>query len=162
MENTSHGPWYYEQTHLGYNYRMTELQAALGSSQLKRLDEFIEKRNELAQIYNNSLDSKYLDLPVVSDNSYSSFHLYIIKLKKLSKPSEHKKFFQKLRDDGIGVNLHYIPVHCHPYYGKLGFKKGDFPNSEDYYNRSISIPLYFGLSEENQKYIIDKINSYFL
>ncbi len=162
MENTSHGPWYYEQTHLGYNYRMTELQAALGSSQLKRLDEFIEKRNELAQIYNNSLDTKYLDLPVVSDNSYSSFHLYIIKLKKLSKSSEHKKFFQKLRDDGIGVNLHYIPVHCHPYYGKLGFKKGDFPNSEDYYNRSISIPLYFGLSEENQKYIINKINSYFL
>ena len=80
----------------------------------------------------------------------------------LPKQSEHKKFFQKLRDDGIGVNLHYIPVHCHPYYGKLGFKKGDFPNSEDYYNRSISIPLYFGLSEENQKYIIDKINSYFL
>jgi len=162
MSKTSDGPWYYEQIGLGFNYRMTELQAALGSSQLKRLDRFIQKRNDLAKIYDSSLCKDHIDLPKIGSLSYSSFHLYIIKIKNITDNKTHKSFFQYMRNLGIGVNLHYIPVHFHPYYKNLGFKEGDFPVSEDYYKKAISIPLYYGLQPDDQKFVIDKINSYFL
>jgi len=160
MENEPHGDWYYEQLDLGLNYRITDIQAALGISQLKRLDQFIQKRNKLAKIYDAELNSEFYDLPQVGGDQVSSFHLYIIKLKEELK-SNHRKLFSHLRSNGIGVNIHYIPIHYHPYYKKLGFRKGDFPNAENYYQRAISIPLYFGLSKSDQKYVIDEMNRFF-
>ena len=119
-----------------------------------------KKRNKLAKIYDAELNSEFYDLPQVGGDQVSSFHLYIIKLKEELK-SNHRKLFSHLRSNGIGVNIHYIPIHYHPYYKKLGFRKGDFPNAENYYQRAISIPLYFGLSKSDQKYVIDEMNRFF-
>ena len=161
MHNTPHGPWYYEQLYLGLNYRMTEIQAAIGITQLKRVDDFVNKRNDLAKIYNDEISKEYFDLPVLTNLSYSSYHLYVIKLKKSFDRKDHRAFFEFLRDQNIGVNIHYIPVHFHPYYKKLGFEIGDFPNADNYYYSAISIPLFFGLQDEEQSYVISKINNYF-
>jgi UDP-4-amino-4,6-dideoxy-N-acetyl-beta-L-altrosamine transaminase len=156
MTEESHGPWYYQQIDLGYNYRMTDLQAALGASQMKRIDEFVKVRNDLAQRY----DQKLSNLPVITpdqhDDCYSARHLYVIRLKDAS---NHRVVFEKLRDLGIGVNLHYIPVHLQPYYQKIGFNKGDFPNAENYYSSAISIPLYTKLSHGEQDQVIDALNT---
>jgi UDP-4-amino-4,6-dideoxy-N-acetyl-beta-L-altrosamine transaminase len=153
MTKPAEGGWYYQQIDLGFNYRMTELQAALGVSQMQRLDEFVAGRKQLAQQY----DILLAELPVVRPNqlpdNYSSFHLYpiLLELDKISKT--HAQIFQALRDNGVGVNLHYIPVHTQPYYQQLGFKNGDFPEAEGYYSRAISLPMYFGLADQQHQVI---------
>lgn len=154
MENESHGGWYYEQIDLGFNYRMTELQAALGVSQMARLEEFVSARHVLAQRYNELLSTLPLVLPYQLPNTYSGLHLYVIKLKLSEIGKSHKEVFDKLRESGIGVNLHYIPVHLQPYYKKMGFKKGDYPNAERYYEEAISIPMFHGMTFEQQDEVV--------
>ena len=157
MQGESHGAWYYQQLELGFNYRMTDIQAALGASQIKRLDEFVDRRRFLAQRYNHLLQNLPLTLPHQHPDTESSWHLYVIRLHldKISKT--HRQVFEELRQVGIGVNLHYIPVHTQPYYQNLGFQWGDFPKSETYYADAISIPLYYGLSEEDQNRVVDNL-----
>lgn len=154
MRSSSHGPWYYEQLRLGLNYRLTDLAAALGSSQLDRLSDYVIRRNAIADRYDASLADLPLDLPKRNPDCYSSFHLYVIRLKDVS---AHRAVFERLREDGIGVNLHYIPVHLQPYYRDLGFERGDFPNAEDYYERAISIPIYPKLTSDDQNKIVTSI-----
>jgi len=154
--NSSDGPWYYEQKSLGFNYRMSDIQASLGISQLKRIKEIVKKRNEIAERYNSSLKNIQLVTPYIADNCYSSFHLYIIKLKiDELKPNSHRKIFEFLISKGINVNLHYIPIYRQPYYSEIGYKYDDFPNAEEYYKKAITLPLYPGLSEENQDIVMD-------
>ncbi len=157
MTEESHGPWYYQQLELGYNYRMNELQAALGISQISRLKEFVNRRHELARKYNESLVDLPLKLPTQLSDSFSSFHLYIIRIKLTEVKKSHLQIFEELRNSGIAVNIHYIPVHLQPYYKKLGFRKGDFPESERYYSEAISIPLYPNLTPEDQIKVINSL-----
>lgn len=153
MVNRSHGPWYYEQIELGFNYRMTDIQAALGISQLGRLDQYILKRHELFKLYSQLLSQLPITLPYQLPNTYSGLHLYVIRL-NLSKVSvSHKEAFIRLREKGIGVNVHYIPVHLQPYFKDMGFSEGDFPKAETYYKEAISLPMYPGLTTDNLKFI---------
>lgn len=147
MPHEPDGPWCYQQVDLGFNYRMTELQAALGISQLERLDEFVAKRHQLAQRYNELLQSLPLTLPFQHSDSYSGLHLYVIRLQLDKIDKTHRQVFESLRAKGVGVNLHYIPVHTQPYYQQFGFKAGDYPNAEQYYREAISLPMYSGLSD---------------
>lgn len=142
------GPWAYEQVALGYNYRMTELQAALGASQMTRLSEFVERRNALALRYDELLSDVPLIRPFQSPDSYSALHLYPIQVENRG------AVFDSLRAQGIGVNVHYIPVHTQPYWRARGFAWGDYPNAESYYKNAISIPLYFGLSFDDQDRVV--------
>jgi UDP-4-amino-4,6-dideoxy-N-acetyl-beta-L-altrosamine transaminase len=157
MHGVPDGPWYYEQVDLGYNYRMTELQAALGLSQMSRLEEFVTTRHRLAKRYDDKLKELPILLPLQSENTYSSFHLYVIRLNLDIIEKSHKQVFQELLDKGVGVNLHYIPVHIHPFYQELGFKLGDFPEAEKYYGQAISIPIFYGLKDDTQDLVIDAI-----
>ncbi len=157
MENSPTGGWYYEQVALGFNYRMTEMQAALGISQMNRLDEFILKRHSLAKRYSELLTSLPLVLPFQSPDSYSALHLYPIQIDIDSSSQSRADAFTKLRALEIGVNVHYIPVHTQPYYASLGFKWGDFPVAEAYYRQAISIPLYFGMSIEDQDTVVNAL-----
>lgn len=157
MHASSDGPWYYEQVALGYNYRMTELQAALGLSQMLRLEEFVATRNRLATRYDDKLKQLPIKLPFQSKDTYSSFHLYVIRLDLDNIKKTHKQVFQELRDKGIGVNLHYIPVHIHPYYQAMGFKTGDFHEAEKYYREAISIPIFHSLTNHQQDLVIRTI-----
>jgi UDP-4-amino-4,6-dideoxy-N-acetyl-beta-L-altrosamine transaminase len=150
MQGEAHGGWYYQQLELGFNYRMTDIQAALGLSQLQRLDEFVTRRRFLAHRYNHLLQDLPLTLPYQHFDTESSWHLYVIHLNLDKINKTHRQVFEQLRQAGIGVNLHYIPVHTHPYYQNLGFRHGDFPKSEMYYESVISIPLYYGLTETDQ------------
>ena len=159
MVEPSHGGWYYEQIALGYNYRMSDIQAALGISQMSRLDEFVEKRHEIANRYNHYLNGLNVEVPSNLANAYSAFHLYVIRLKLDKIQLTHKEVFDDLRANKIAVNLHYIPVHMQPFYRNMGFKCGDFPSSEDYYKDAISLPIYPGLSESNQKKVVDVLAS---
>lgn len=154
MQNEPHGAWYYEQVDLGFNYRMTELQAALGVTQMTRLDDFVSARHKLATRYNQLLLDLPITLPYQLEGTYSGLHLYVIRLQldKISKT--HKEVFDALREQGIGVNLHYIPVHTQPYYQGLGFKMGDFPESERYYQNAISLPMFHAMTEEQQDTVI--------
>lgn len=149
------GPWYYEQQSLGFNYRMTEIQAALGLSQMTRLDSFVERRSELARQYDRLLDGMPLMRQEEHPHSDSSWHLYIVRLAaSAADAGRHRQVFDALRHAGIGVNLHYIPVHLQPYYRGLGFRQGDFPHAEDYYRRAISLPLYPGLTQSQQDHVV--------
>lgn len=152
MTEPSHGPWYYQQIDLGYNYRMTDLHASLGISQMNRLDHFISVRNELADRYDDKLESLPISRPYQIPKCLSARHLYIIKLKT---PENHRYVFEKMREKGIGVNIHYIPVHLQPYYKELGHRQGDYPVSEDYYSKAMSIPLYSQLSYAQQDEVIE-------
>lgn len=157
MTEESHGEWYYQQLELGFNYRMTDLQAALGVSQLQRLSIFIKNRQNRAQIYNQRLNNLPITLPYQRLETNSSWHLYIIRLQldKIDKIDKtHGQVFTALREVGIVVNLHYIPVHLQPYYQKLGFKEADFPVAEHYYQEAISIPLFSHLSATDQESVI--------
>jgi UDP-4-amino-4,6-dideoxy-N-acetyl-beta-L-altrosamine transaminase len=155
MTKEMDGPWYYQQIELGYNYRMSDIQAALGISQMDRLDEYIRRRHEIASRYNHELEDLPAILPFQPKYSYSAYHLYILRLKLNEiEPLTQKMIFEKLHAKGILVNLHYIPVHTHPFYQRLGFKFGDFPNSENYYSQSISIPMYPSLSNTEQSRVI--------
>lgn len=151
MDEESHGPWYYQQIDLGFNYRLTDIQAALGTSQMKRIDEFINVRNDLAHRYDQLLAELPVIIPVQHSDCYSARHLYVIKVEDQTK---HRHVFEYMRENGIGVNLHYIPVHLQPYYKKLGFNEGDFPTAEDYYSRAISIPLYTKLTQDEQDQVV--------
>lgn len=159
MDKEPDGAWYYQQIDLGYNYRMTDIQAALGYSQLDRIDEFIKRRRYLAERYNRLL----VDLPLVTPWEHpdckSAFHLYVIRLKLDQIRKTHRQVFEALRQAGIIVNLHYIPVHTQPYYERIGFKKGDFPEAERYYGEAISLPMYFELSDKEQDYVVEKLKN---
>ena len=155
MTHESDGPWYYQQVDLGWNYRMTEMQAALGLSQMARLDQFIDRRNALADRYDSLLADLPLQIPGRTDGARSAWHLYVIRLDDAAK---HREVFEYLRANGIGVNLHYIPVHTQPYYRDLGHKVGDFPASEEYYSRAISIPLYAGMSDVEQDEVVQVLS----
>jgi dTDP-4-amino-4,6-dideoxygalactose transaminase len=158
MTKPSEGGWYYQQVDLGLNYRMTELQAALGVSQLKRIDGFVARRHELAKRYDTAFDGVPVSTPEQSESGYSALHLYPL---TVNDPSQRKPLFDYLRDKGIGVNVHYIPVHTQPYYEQLGHKLGDYPVAEDYYSRAISIPMYSTLSDEEQDFVIKSIREFF-
>lgn len=157
MQGESHGPWYYQQISLGYNYRMTELQAALGCSQLNRLDEFISERRRLAKEYDISLMDSPIKLPYQTQDAISSYHLYPIWIDQSSLGVSRQNIFENLRAQNIGVNVHYIPVHLQPYYQKLGFFEGQFPEAEKYYSGAISIPIFSGMSDDQQLVIIQKL-----
>ncbi len=146
-----YGEWYYRQVDLGYNYRMTDIQAALGSSQLLRLEGYIKKRNELAKRYNRELASLPLTLPPFAAESISSWHLYVI---RLGSPAVRKEVFAQLRKMGIGVNVHYIPLYHQPYYQRLGFERGYCPAAEEYYARAITLPLFAAMTGDEQDRVI--------
>ena len=154
MTHEPDGPWYYQQIGLGYNYRMTELQAALGISQMQRLDAYVARRHELARRY----DQLLADLPVATPwqhpDSYSGLHLYVIRLQLDKLKKNQRQVFESLRELGIGVNLHYIPVHTQPYYERMGFKRGDFVEAEHYYAEAISLPMYQTLTETEQDEVL--------
>ena len=151
------GPWYYEQISLGFNYRITDIQAALGISQLKRVDSYIQKRRKIVEVYNKAFKNLPLILPSELSYCQSSWHLYIIRLKLDEIQKTLKEVHVELLNYEIGVNLHYIPIHTHPYYQKRGFKKGDFPQSERFYSQAISLPIHPTLKKEEQIKIIDAV-----
>lgn len=157
MTHAPDGPWYYQQIDLGFNYRMTELQAALGVSQMARLDDYVARRHALAARYDTLLADLPLTRPWQHPDSYSGLHLYVIRLQldQIGKP--HREVFESLREQGIGVNLHYIPVHTQPYYQQMGFKAGDFPEAEHYYAEAISLPMYQSLTETDQYRVINAL-----
>ena len=145
--------WYYEQIDLGFNYRMTDIHAALGVAQLARLHEYVERRHIIAARYDQEFKGTKLQKPYKNSKNKSALHLYVIQVES----SQHRRIFHELRENNIGVNLHYIPVHTHPYYQKLGFVWGDFPNSEDYYRRAISLPMFPTLTEVEQTFVIETV-----
>lgn len=154
LMQSSPGDWYYEQQELGFNYRMTDMQAALGVSQLDRLDAYVDRRNYLADRYRESLRDLPVKLPYVRDGNRSSFHLYVIRLDPAVGVLDHRGVFDALRSRGIEVNLHYTPVHLQPYYRALGFSAGQFPEAEAHGDEAITIPLYPGLTDESQDAVI--------
>jgi UDP-4-amino-4,6-dideoxy-N-acetyl-beta-L-altrosamine transaminase len=156
MTRTPDGPWYYEQQELGWNYRLTELQGALGLSQLNHLEAFVARRRELATQYDDAFVDLPLRVPGRSATANSAWHLYVI---RLHCTESHRAVFEQLRAADIGVNLHYIPVHLQPYYRRLGFEPGDFPFSEDYYARAISIPLHAALTESEHSRVVETIKA---
>ena len=153
MTQPSEGGWYYQQVDLGFNYRMTELQAALGVSQMTLLDTFIARRHQLAKRYDELLKDLPIILPTRHPENGSALHLYPIQIKAESGKTR-KQVFDHLRANDIGVNVHYIPVHTQPYYQAMGFATGDFPNSEAYYQAAISLPLYYDLTEAEQDTVV--------
>jgi UDP-4-amino-4,6-dideoxy-N-acetyl-beta-L-altrosamine transaminase len=148
------GPWYYQQIDLGFNYRLTDLQAALGLSQMQRLDQFVFQRHAIAERYNQLLSGLPVHTPWQHEDSYSGLHLYVIRLNPAEISKTHRQIFEGLREMNIGVNLHYIPVYHHPYYRNLGFKVGYCLEAEQYYAEAISLPIYPNLSEMQQDRVI--------
>jgi UDP-4-amino-4,6-dideoxy-N-acetyl-beta-L-altrosamine transaminase len=156
MDGPSEGDWFYQQVDLGFNYRITDLQAALGLSQLSRLDEFVARRHFLADRYERLLADLPVTLPRRDPAGRSALHLYVVKLGPGAK-TDRARAFAALRKSGIGVNVHYIPVHTQPYYRGLGFRAGDFPAAESYYASALSLPMYFGLTESQQDEVAAKL-----
>lgn len=154
MVGESDGPWYYQQVELGLNYRLTELQAALGLSQMARLEGFLARRHAVAERYNILLENLPVVTPFQHMDSYSALHLYPIKLNLDMISKSRRGVFEGMRARGIGVNVHYIPVHTQPYYQQRGFKAGDFPVAEGYYSEAITLPLYPGLTIEQQDHVV--------
>ena len=152
MTHSADGAWYYQQIDLGYNYRMTELQAALGVSQLERLDKYVARRHALARRYGELLADLPLTLPWQHPDSYSGLHLYVVRVKPGGRP--RRDVFDAMRNAGIGVNVHYIPVHTQPYYERMGFRVGDFPEAERYYAEAISLPMHPGLTDGQQDAVV--------
>ena len=158
---SSPGPWYYEQQDLGFNYRMNDIEAALGISQLSKLETFINKRQEIAKYYNNRLAKLPLNLPFQKKETYSSYHLYIICIDNNRTNIDHATAFNFLRKSNIGVNLHYIPVYRHPYFDTHGFDEKNFPVSEHYYKSAISLPIFSSITRDEQDYVIDILTKIF-
>ncbi|MEJ8676994.1 UDP-4-amino-4,6-dideoxy-N-acetyl-beta-L-altrosamine transaminase [Plesiomonas shigelloides] len=160
MQGESHGSWYYQQIDLGYNYRMTELQAALGVSQMTRLDEFVTRRHQLAQRYHAALHDLPLTLPLFSQqDAYSALHLYVIRLQRAKLNKTRRDIFDALRNAGVGVNIHYIPVHTQPYYQNLGFNVGEYPIAEAYYEDAISLPMFAAMTDQQQDTVIEVLRT---
>jgi UDP-4-amino-4,6-dideoxy-N-acetyl-beta-L-altrosamine transaminase len=149
--------WNYQQIKLGFNYRMTDIQAALGVSQMGRLDEFVRIRNRIAQRYDEELEALSIQLPGRRDDTYSSYHLYVVRVKNTTVKSYQKRIYQRLLASGIVVNLHYIPVYRHPFYQGIGFDKGYCPESEAYFREALSIPIYTSLTDSEQTRVIDAL-----
>jgi UDP-4-amino-4,6-dideoxy-N-acetyl-beta-L-altrosamine transaminase len=154
MTHVPDGPWYYQQIDLGFNYRMTELQAALGLSQMQRLDAFVTHRNQIAIRYGKLLATLPITLPCQLPDTYSALHLYVIRLKTNQISKTHREVFEALRQQGIGVNLHYIPIYRQPYYQRMGFDAADFPESESYYAEAISLPIFYAMSDSQQDTVV--------
>lgn len=154
MTHAADGSWYYQQIDLGFNYRITELQAALGFSQLQRLDQFVARRHELAARYDQLLSALPVTTPWQHPDSYSGLHIYVVRLKLAQIGKSHREVFESLREQGIGVNLHYIPVHTQPYYQRMGFKLGDFPEAERYYAEAISLPMFQTMTDAQQDDVV--------
>jgi dTDP-4-amino-4,6-dideoxygalactose transaminase len=161
LEHSNLGGWYYEQQSLGYNYRMTELQAALGISQMNQLDRFIDRRHALVARYDDGLKGLPIVRPLQHPDSHSAFHLYVIQVAEGAR-MDRRQLFDALRGADILVNVHYIPIHLQPFYQHMGFQSGDFPVAEAYYARAISLPLFVGLTESDQDYVIQKIKEFVL
>ncbi|WBU40036.1 UDP-4-amino-4,6-dideoxy-N-acetyl-beta-L-altrosamine transaminase [Marinobacter alkaliphilus] len=159
MTHEPDGPWYYQQVDLGFNYRMTELQAALGVSQMDRLDAFVGRRHELAKRYDQLLSDLPVTTPWQHPDSYSGLHLYVIRLQLDSINKSHRQVFESLREQGIGVNLHYIPVHTQPYYEAMGFAAEDFPEAMAYYREAISLPMFQGLTDAQPDEVVRVLES---
>ena len=157
MSHEPDGPWYYQQVDLGFNYRMTDLHAALGLSQMSRLDIFTARRHELANRYDELLADLPITLPYRSPESHSGMHLYVIRLQLNKVEKSHLQVFDDLRKLGVGVNLHYIPVHTQPYYRDMGFAPSDFPQAMDYYREAISLPLFFSMTNKQQSTVVETL-----
>lgn len=153
MQAIPDGPWYYEQLDLGYNYRLTDIGAALGMSQSHRIDEFVSRRHEIANAYNDMFANTSILRPWQHPDVYSAFHLYIVRVNFSSCKTTQKKVFEELRGKGILANLHYIPVYCQPYYRQFGYSGADYPESERYYREAISIPIFPDLSVDEQSFV---------
>lgn len=155
LKATDEGGWWYEQRHLGFNYRITDLQAALGTSQLTKLGHFIQRRREIAARYTGALgDVSGLQLPVERQNVESGWHLYVVRVED---PAARRPFFEALRRSGLGVQVHYIPVYWHPYYQELGYQRGACPVAEDFYSRAVSLPIYPRMSDEEVALSIERV-----
>lgn len=159
MQGESHGSWYYQQVELGFNYRMTELQAALGVSQMRRVEQFVSARHSIAERYNALLADLPLTLPFQLENTYSGLHLYVVRLQLNKLSISHRDVFEQLRERGIGVNLHYIPVHTQPYYQNMGFQIGDFPAAEAYYEEAISLPMFHVMTRLQQDEVVSSLKA---
>lgn len=159
MTHEADGPWYYQQIDLGFNYRMTELQAALGVTQMERLDQYVARRHQLAIRYDDLLANLPVTTPWQHPDSYSGLHLYVIRLQLDKIGKTHREVFECLRELGIGVNLHYIPVHTQPYYQRMGFQAGDFPQAERYYAEAISLPMFQTMTDAQQDEVIDALTT---
>jgi len=158
MSHEPDGPWYYQQIDLGFNYRLTELQAALGLRQLGRIVVFVERRHQIAQQYQTLLSSLPLDMQYQSEECYSAWHIFVIRVHLTAEKKSHKQIFAALRQLGVGVNVHYIPVHLQPYYQQMGFRKGDFPEAESYYDTAITLPIFPDLTDEQVIFIVEKLS----
>jgi UDP-4-amino-4,6-dideoxy-N-acetyl-beta-L-altrosamine transaminase len=154
-------PWYYEQIALGFNYRMNDIQAALGLSQLKRLKDFITKREEIADWYNHQLQDLPIVLPRLDQGVLSSWHLYVVELAENYSQKDRSHLFKHMRTNGVGVNVHYIPIHLQPFYQRLGFEVGAFPVAENYYQRAMSLPIHPELTHDDLHHIVDTMRKYF-
>lgn len=154
MTHEADGPWYYQQIDLGFNYRMTEMQAALGVTQMERLDSYVARRHQLAQRYDDLLSGLPITKPWQHPDSYSGLHLYVVRLQLDQIARTHRQVFDALRELGIGVNLHYIPVHTQPYYQRMGFAAGDFPEAQRYYAEAISLPMFQTMTEAQQDEVV--------
>ena len=157
LMSNNDGSWYYEQIDLGYNYRVTDMQAALGTSQMKRLPEFLQRRRYLAKRYNELLADLPLILPYQMESVNSSWHLYVAGFREGASLTKKEHLFQEMKKHGIILNMHYIPVHLQPYYQNMGFVHGDFPVSEAYYEKAFTLPLYYGLSDEEQVTVVEAL-----
>ena len=155
MEYPNENPWYYEQIDLGFNYRMTDIHAALGLTQLSRIHDYVKKRHKIAKNYDAQLSDTKIILPYRDPENLSALHLYVIQVDE----NKHNYIFNSLREKGIGVNLHYIPIHTQPYYQKLGFNWGDYPNAEKYYRRAISLPIFPAFTIDQQNFVIESVRS---
>jgi len=153
------GPWYYEQLELGYNYRLTDIQAALGLSQAKRIDAFVARRRELVRNYNNAFADFPLTRPWQDPTTNPSWHLYVVRLALDRIKKTQRQVFEELHQAGIGVNLHYIPVHLQPFYRELGFKPGDFPEAERYYREAVTLPLFTRLSTDELNKVVAELRT---